>query len=297
MISLINIVKHIRTACPSFHRRVGGTAEFSAATKEGTTDLDVPHAFVIPMYGEDMGQFSPNPEVDTEKVRENFAVVVCIDNRVNRAGAAGLSKLDPLEQLVAIQKELTKAFLGWRMTPQYDPTRYSRDAHLGMSNTRMWHQWEWHLDRLSNADEVDATYAEVAAFVNEINADGTAASGPTNGLRTIHAHGNLVDVPDPLSYDDLWPEKGTPGAEPTPEALAAARARAEFNLPVLPTDPAPPSPEEIGGKATQAPPPTLEENHGVDVEVSSPRPSPTNDSLADDNGVRVTTKGGEPIGL
>jgi len=252
MISLSEIVKRVRVTCPSFARRVGGTAEFSEASKDETSDLPLPHAFVIPMFGEDMGQLSPNPEVASEKVKEFYAVVVCIDNRVNRAGAVGLSKLDPLEQLVAIQKELRKAFIGWRMVPQYDPVRYSRDAHLGMDNKRMWHQWEWSMQAIEQPDATDASYAEVSDFVNELSSDSMPLSGPSNGLRTIHVNGSETGATGGSSYDDLWPQTDPP-TEPSEEALVAARLRADFSLPVSLLDPAPPSPEEIGGAITKAP--------------------------------------------
>lgn len=179
MITLSEIVLRLRSTCLAFQftmpnpraaeegqpptvvrSRVGGSADFGAALDSLGADLPVPHAFVTPLYGQDVSEFNLSEQV-AQTIRQYFAVIVCLDNSKDggAGGAGGRGDLAELDQLAVIQGQLSAAFQGWKPIQRFGPVRYNRDMHLQMDNKRLWHQFEWYVEFISDPTSTPETEA------------------------------------------------------------------------------------------------------------------------------------------
>lgn len=153
MIYLSEIIIRLRTKCPSFGRRVGGTATFAGVStalesKTGqSSDLDVPHCFVTPeeeinITGQD--QYIGD---DTERRREVFSTYLCVDNTVDRGIAgSGVMKFEAMDELRKLQGEIQEAFNDWVPRQKFDVIKFVRGEYLFMDNYRLWHRFDWSTD-------------------------------------------------------------------------------------------------------------------------------------------------------
>lgn len=211
MISLTEIVAHLRDSCPIFQRRVGGTAAMGAAMENSGSDLPKPHAFVLSLYGQDISDEGLAVE-ESQTLRQYFAIIVCIDNRADGGGggAGGRGDLGELIQLNEVQRQLSAAFVGWRPIPQYGPVRYNRDTHIQMDNACLWHQFEYYLeylfDPITDPDEQEA----IAEIINGLDAEPPPWAGSIGDtVREIYVRerkldGLIKNPQRPASWDDFF---------------------------------------------------------------------------------------------
>ena len=99
------IIAALRKKCPSFERRVYGTAEFSSV--ESTTDLPMPCAYVIPL-GESGEEIAMGTDY-RQTIEQNFGVVICVSVGSDRTGT------ETFDQIEAMKYEVIKAIAGARM--------------------------------------------------------------------------------------------------------------------------------------------------------------------------------------
>lgn len=132
------IIKRLRETCPTFERRIGGTALFESLSKDDNSDMKMPHAFVVPLHETaderaDMAQYN-------QKVKERFAVIVAVGNSENRSDGLGLIAMDIMR---AIRQEFINSLLKWEPLPHYDACQYVGARHLTMTRVRLWRQFEF----------------------------------------------------------------------------------------------------------------------------------------------------------
>ena len=129
------IIDRIKAQVAALSNRVGGTAEFAAAT-EMQESLPVPHAFVMPL-----ADGAPDSLVVTgvvQNIEERFAVIVAVDNTAESRGQTASDALEP------IRASLWAALLDW--TPDADVNEgveYRGGQHLAMNRARLWHQYDF----------------------------------------------------------------------------------------------------------------------------------------------------------
>ena len=156
MIRLSAIIRRMRSRCPSFQNRVGGTASFAAVTAAGEeADLPVPHCFVVPMTEQSTSVPSTvNIGAREDKRRETFATVICVDNTVQGGGkTAGVMSLIAVDQVSAIEEEIEDAFDDWVPHSRYDAIQFHQGEHIGMDAKRLWHQFTWIVEWLDIPSE------------------------------------------------------------------------------------------------------------------------------------------------
>lgn len=132
------LIAKIRTDCPSYQNRVGGTAEFEALRQQGAS-IATPFCFVVPM-GRNLQKLQGNSK-DQPGVQE-FATIICVDNKVRNLDG---QQLQPITQVEALIQELINALSGFNPTSLTRSFKisFSDDFHLEMLENRMWHQAIW----------------------------------------------------------------------------------------------------------------------------------------------------------
>lgn len=107
------VISRLRTQATSFETRIFGAAEFAAAD-ENRTGITRPTAWVIPR----------NEEAEAATVREEFGVIVAVDNSRDAQGRQAAADLD------ALRDELLAALIGWSPTAKHRGVVYE-SASLG----------------------------------------------------------------------------------------------------------------------------------------------------------------------
>lgn len=152
------LILRLRSRCPTFQRRVGGTASFEAGTAQGA-HLPVPHCFVIPV--EEIAE-EARGDATAQRVRMSFMTVVCVDNTSQREDGRGLTGSMLVE---VIRREMLNALIGWEpftwsipvpenmkgfedIMPggRSDTVRFRGGSFLKMNDGKLWHQFEWYID-------------------------------------------------------------------------------------------------------------------------------------------------------
>lgn len=227
MIYLSEVIKRMRTNCPSFQGRVGGTATFGAVMEAGqSSDLALPHAFVIPVREENITGQDQHIGDDTERRRETFATVICVDNSVARGiGTAGVLKITAIDELRRLQQEMEDAWNDWVPRQKFDVITFVRAEHMGMDNKRLWHEFRWSTDYTNftaPTDEESDVMEEEVRWITE------GEPQPRPHTETIiMGYEPDRNIEDPASVQDFFLPLAPLPPEPTPEALAAAIARAD----------------------------------------------------------------------
>lgn len=136
---LTNAILRLRAQCPIFAKRVAGTSSFSAASGEHA-EIDVPAAFVVPLYRQRIG--NPTGNINSPEVDQFFGVIVAVDNTPQDKASGRLSAVATLE---TASRQLEAALLGWtpETIPWGDECRFVRDEHLFMDAARLWHQFQF----------------------------------------------------------------------------------------------------------------------------------------------------------
>lgn len=110
--------------------RVLGTAELEAARRNPELIIK-PSAFVVYLGDTPLDQ-SPIPG-QTPRFREDFAVVLAIDNSLDPRGAAAVAALDPL------MASVKAALVGWSISSSYLPCFYGGSVHTDMDASVLLH--------------------------------------------------------------------------------------------------------------------------------------------------------------
>ena len=138
---------------------------FLAATSTDS-DIDVPCAFVVPMF--DTATAASGLGSTTQNITERFAIIVCADNSQDKRFGRGMAAETILK---TARSQLFNALLAWVSPDQMnmDPIQYARGQHLFMNNARIWHQFEWTASYLIAGDPSavpNATqYAAIQAII------------------------------------------------------------------------------------------------------------------------------------
>lgn len=171
------LILRLRARCPTFQRRVGGTASFEAGTAQGAR-LDTPHCFVIPV--EEVAE-EAGGDATAQRIRMTFMTVVCVGNTSQREDGRGLTGSMLVD---AIRREMLNALIGWEpftwsipvpdnmkgfedIMPQgrSDTVRFRGGSFLKMDDGKLWHQFEWYIDFMDGrciSVELERGSAEVA---------------------------------------------------------------------------------------------------------------------------------------
>lgn len=158
MIDLDEVAARIKSRCPAFAGRVGLTSEFSEVTSTDIPggDIQVPHAFVIPLY--ERGEERTDIQAAVQDERAYFAIAVCVDNTVQGGrGGASKSAASALSVLQEAKKQIARALLLWTPTDATGPVNFEQGFHMSMNNARLWHQFQWSAPDRLLGDISDAT--------------------------------------------------------------------------------------------------------------------------------------------
>jgi len=127
------VIAALRARCPVFQNRVSGAARFKILPESSA--LAVPSAFVIPLDD------APEDPVAINSVRQimkdSFAVIVAVSNRVDEKGQAGVLDIH------AMRAEIWAALLGWSPSEDYSGVTYEGGNLLNLDRERLWYQFEF----------------------------------------------------------------------------------------------------------------------------------------------------------
>ena len=135
------IVAALKERCPSFGpsvamRRFAGSAEYAALSE--AAKLELPSGYVIPMDDEAFDQESSNGY--QQRIREVFAVVVVLDNKVDERGQTSIVTVE------SIKKEIWSALLGWAPDAEHDRIEYDGGQLMNVNRAHLYYQFEFTTD-------------------------------------------------------------------------------------------------------------------------------------------------------
>jgi hypothetical protein len=239
MIDPAEIILRIRAECPIFENRVAGTATFGAIiAADPGADLAVPQCFVIP--NEELNITGQEQYIgdDTERRREMFAIIVAVDNTINKGVAgAGPLKLGPMQQVIECRRQIQESFNNWVPKQKFDELTFARSEHAGMNNIRLWHRFFFYTDYTAVLDNVTDEQSELveAQIRNITEGDGTEAPAAVTDIYvTEHTPPPFEDyVENEATVSDFFlPGIGTPALppDPTTETLDAKEEGADIHI-------------------------------------------------------------------
>lgn len=248
MIYLSEIVVRLRIKCPSFQRRVGGTATYARTTMAGQSsdNLKVPHCFVIPVREDNVTGREEYIGDTTERRRETFATVVCVDNTINRGVAGeGVMKLSAINQLRTLQQEIEAAWRDWVPRQKFDVIQFVSGEHLAMDNHRLWHTFQWSTDYVTAPGVSDPQQEAINAIIHDVSEnDGPERPGDVEEIIVTYDPSRWIE--DPATVEDFflnWPLPDPP--EPSQARLDQVKEDADVVLDVKPPSPDLPDPSNI----------------------------------------------------
>jgi hypothetical protein len=269
MFELRNVILRLRDKCPIFAEPsaqgqpkkpgyVGGTTELGQAYDLLSASADLGHmpcAFVVPLYELDISSelpsYSPEREERLEhKIRQHFAVIVCVGNSVGSPGKENKMPTS-VEVLAVAQKQLMEALLGWKVRASFGPVRFARSDHLAMNNKYLWHAFEWTLTYIINPAISDELLEQSEAIVNGWDMRVPTEDSTLAKVRDINVRQSSPPKRSVADYYDPAPLAGPADAQ----LLQAAEDGKDFEFdaeqPPLPTE------EQLAGAAyhEQKPPP------------------------------------------
>lgn len=131
--NLAVVIAQLRVRAPVFAQRVAGAARFEVLPE--AANLLVPAAYVLPLDEQPGEQASQNTYQQT--VREAFAVVVVLDNRVDERGQTAAVDLQ------AVRTVLFRALLGFQPAADHDIVQFEGGQVLAMDRARLYYQFEF----------------------------------------------------------------------------------------------------------------------------------------------------------
>lgn len=133
------LIKKLRDECPTFARRVSGTAKFNEIANDDT-DIPLPHAFVMPLVERAQARTNMGR---AQKVVETFAVVICVNNATQLVDGVGVVASDVLKTL---RQEVFDALLSDLQQPNHRGMEFVGSRHITMNKARLWHQFEFNVE-------------------------------------------------------------------------------------------------------------------------------------------------------
>lgn len=127
MITVNDVIAHLRLHTTSFGTRIGGGAEIAEALDEAKKA--VPAAYVIPV------QVDAQPNTSGHEIRQTitvtFTVVVVVSNAADERGQVGYAQIE------AIRSELWAALYNWMPDLTAEPVQYVGDQLVEMDRGRI----------------------------------------------------------------------------------------------------------------------------------------------------------------
>ena len=258
------VCKRLRTACPVFGNRVGGTSELSTAYRTvAAGDIAVPQAWVVPIFetdeSDDLAIVQESHNFPQHKITEYFSIIVAVDNaEQGLIGGKSNFSLRAHAALEVVRAQVRRAIMGWRIKPRFTPCRFSRGDHLAMNGKYLWHVWEYRFEASIDPTLTDAELAlvdTVAAKVNSMSDMIPYENSILPLLRTLHVGFGVGSTGGEATTRDYFDDEPLP-TDPLQAAIDAAIAGADDTIEVnaalgIPAPEA--SPEEIGEKVFHAP--------------------------------------------
>jgi hypothetical protein len=133
-VKLKTIIDRVKAECPGLSGRVGGTADFIAATAPRAT-FPVPHAFVLRLAETVEGSVLTGG-LTQQPGEEAFGIVVC----VGVADREGVSADDTMEDLKA---ELLVALKGWDADPDAGLMEYRGYETIELTPATLWRRFDF----------------------------------------------------------------------------------------------------------------------------------------------------------
>lgn len=129
---LSEIISVLKERCPVFANRVGGAAEYKVIREN--SNLIVPAAYVIPL--DDVAEQNDSSVGYIQDVRDVFAVIVALNNKVDKRGQAAAFSVSGIRTI------LWKALLAWEPA-NHDILTYDGGHLVGMDAARLFYQFEF----------------------------------------------------------------------------------------------------------------------------------------------------------
>lgn len=127
------VIAQLRARAPIFDQRVAGAANFKVLPE--AANLKTPAAYVIPMDEQPGDQQSATGY--QQSVKEEFAVVVVLDNAVDERGQVAAASLH------AVRLALFKALLGFQPAEHYDVVAFEGGELMHLDRARLYYQFEF----------------------------------------------------------------------------------------------------------------------------------------------------------
>lgn len=127
------VIAQLRARAPIFEKRVGGSANFKVLPE--AANLKTPAAYVMPLAEQPGDQQSSTGY--QQAVKEQFAVIVVLDNTVDERGQVAAASLHALRQA------LFKALLGFQVAPDHDVIAFEGGELLHLDRARLYYQFEF----------------------------------------------------------------------------------------------------------------------------------------------------------
>lgn len=127
------VIAQLRARAPIFGQRVAGSASFKVLPE--AANLKTPAAYVMPLDEQPGDQQSATGY--QQAVKEEFAVVVVLDNAVDERGQVAAASLH------AVRLALFKALLGFQVAADHDVIAFEGGQLLHLDRARLYYQFEF----------------------------------------------------------------------------------------------------------------------------------------------------------
>lgn len=144
------VISALRTYCPRFEQRIGGTAEYGAALE--CTHVELPSAYVVP-GGSTVGEQRSQTDY-WQVLTDQFSVIVILNNTDKRGQYTSCDLIDE------VRSEIWRAILGWTPDTAYGAIEYADDEYLDMNQDELIWQFNFKAETEINAEDT-RQYAEL----------------------------------------------------------------------------------------------------------------------------------------
>ena len=140
---LAPVIAELRRRCPSFEKRVYGSAQFAAIDE--STVMAMPSAYVVPL-GESVEE-APMSTGYSQNAEQSLGVIVYTSSKEDETGRDAFDKAED------IKAEILKAICGWCPSDEADELAYDGSTVLGLNRARLAVQYEFTLPYRITDDE------------------------------------------------------------------------------------------------------------------------------------------------
>lgn len=215
--SYTELVLWLRAQCPSFQRRIGGTAEFMAQTTPDA-QFPVPYAFCMPLAQQGDETNIANATQDRHEI---VAIIVALDNVEQGGVAQGRAAVARIDAVGTLQTEIEKAIYLWLPATFHlmQPPRFQQRVPMGMTNTRLWFQLEFEFPY-----QVHCNYFQPREVADWAETADLPQNHASNRILKIASHYNVTEEEVRSLDDGFFAE---PHASQSTDAGDEARAAQE----------------------------------------------------------------------